>query len=127
MRRLASIPALLTLVGCTEPEPQLLADITNITAPTSVAASDTLRVAFIWTFGGCEKGVGVSVSGTQNGATFTATKEMPRIIPGMNCPSVQRLMQHSHNFLPSQRSGRFTLTFRQPSGVDSVRVVQQQP
>jgi hypothetical protein len=120
----AAVLAVLSLgASCTQPD--VLAPISHIQAPTRAAEVDTLRISFQWVYGGCEVGVGVRTRSTPSQLIFSAYKR-DGSGPGLNCPDVLRLNNHTHIVLPSQRSGTFTLIFRQPSGNDDVRVVAQQ-
>jgi hypothetical protein len=124
VRRVALLAALSLGTSCIT-EPDFLTDIRDIQAPASAAATDTLRISFRWTYGGCDVGVGVRTTSTPTQLTFAAFKRDAGI-PGMGGTDVLHLQPYDHIVLPSQRSGTFTLVFRQPSGSDSVRVVVQQ-
>lgn len=123
LRGAAVLTGVILGASCTEPD--VLAPISDIQAPSSAAATDTLRISFRWTYGGCDIGIGVRTNSTPTRLTFAAYKR-ERSGAGLNCPDVLRLDYHEHIVLPSQRSGTFTLIFRQPYGNDDVRVVAQQ-
>lgn len=125
MRRLLSLVLPLLAAAClTEPDDRELAQISEIEVPETLASTDTLVISFVWTFGGCDEGLGVSTLWSMERTTFSALIRKGERAQGVNCPDVQRLVTHRHIIPPSQRSDPYTLSFRQPSGVDGVRIVR---
>jgi hypothetical protein len=124
------VVAVCTTACVVTPDDRASADITEIDTPDSLAATDTVHVSFVYTFGGCERDGGVRTERRTgeltfaNELTFAAFKIVPRLPEGANCPDVLRLVQFRHVIPPPQRAARLTLVFLQPSGNHSVRVVR---
>jgi hypothetical protein len=112
--------ALLTL-ACTDttaPVERFRASIVNISAPDSLAPSDTADVSFDY-----EDSCGpreVLYTFAYNRLTVSVVGTLPA---NAVCPAVLRYTRRSIAIAPNERAGSYTITFLQPSGADSVRVI----
>lgn len=115
------LAAALLVAACenaTEPTERFRVPIVNIAAPDSAAATDTVQVGFEYddSCGSRE----VLLISEYNRLTVSVVGILPRDIA---CPAVVRLVRRTLTVLPSERFGAYTVTFLQPSGVDSVRTI----
>jgi hypothetical protein len=117
---LALAGALLTL-ACTDttaPDERFRASIVNISVPDSLAPTDTARVSFDY-----EDSCGpreVLYIFRHNELTVSVVGTLAR---DAVCPAIVRYTRRSIAIAPTERAGAYTITFLQPSGADSVRVI----
>jgi hypothetical protein len=103
------------------PDARSLASISDIHAPDSIGAGDSLVVSFGYRYGGCDNDVVIEVSGTSNVREFGVTFHHDGL--SANCPDVIHLRTYRYSLPPSQRLDPFSIRFRQPGGGDVERSV----
>lgn len=106
----------------TAPDERFRVSIVNISAPDSLPPTDTARVSFDY-----EDSCGrreVLYIFQDNRLTVSVVGTLAR---DAVCPAVIRYTRRALNIAPAERAGSYTITFLQPSGADSVRVIHPRP
>lgn len=130
MRRLLPTASVLlagTIVAaaCTEataPDERFRVEIANISAPDSLPPTDTARVSFDYEDSCGRREVLYIFQDNRLTVSVVGT-----LAPDAVCPAIVRYTRRAINIAPTERVGSYTITFLQPSGADSVRVIHPRP
>lgn len=112
----------LVLTACedsTGPVTRFDVAISNIVVPATAAPSDTIPVRFSYDANCGEREVTLRFGGDRLEVRVVGTR--PR---DAACPAVVVLAERTVLIPPADRALPYTITFAQPAGADSVRVVQ---
>ena len=111
----------LLALACTDvttPEERFRVSIVNISVPDSLPPTDTAQVSFDYEDSCGPREVLCIFQDNRLKVSVVGTRARNAV-----CPAVIRYTRGAVAIAPSVRAGSYTITFLQPSGVDSVRVI----
>ncbi|MBA3853148.1 MAG: hypothetical protein C0503_01965 [Gemmatimonas sp.] len=122
--RLILAAAALSAAACSEPTSPptwVMIGPTDFVVPAVAAANDTVNITFRYD-NSCG-GRSVTQRLLDDRLEISVLAEVQH--PGMLCPAVIVITTGAARLMPGQHGPDFSVVFRQPSGVDSVRVIRR--